>query len=73
VGFFHSGNLKTYGPELAANHIFNAAAVADYAFTKIHNGNVMFYYSNPMNRAFLLTRESNIEAFVQNYLNKKYH
>jgi len=73
VGFFRSGNLKPFGPELAANHIFNAAAVADYVFTKIHNGNVMFYYSYPMNRAFLLTRQNNIDVVVQNYLNKKYH
>eukprot|EP01123_Difflugia_compressa_P009832 TRINITY_DN3391_c0_g1_i1.p1 TRINITY_DN3391_c0_g1~~TRINITY_DN3391_c0_g1_i1.p1 ORF type:complete len:179 (-),score=30.44 TRINITY_DN3391_c0_g1_i1:15-527(-) len=73
VGFFHSGNLKPFGPELAANHLFSCGAIADLVLTKIHNGNVMFYYSNPMNRAFLLTRQNNIDIVLQNFLNKRYH
>jgi len=73
VGFFRSGNLKSFGPELSHNLVLSGPALADFIWTKIHNGNVMFYYTPPMNRAWMLTRQSNIENIVQNYNNKKYH
>jgi len=73
VGFFHSGNLKSFGPDLSSNLVFSASSLADFIYTKVHNGNVMFYYTNPMNRAFMLTRQSNIDTIVQNSVNKKYH
>lgn len=34
--------------------------------TKIHNGNVNFYYSSPMNRGFLVKRQEDIDAVIDN-------
>eukprot|EP01124_Arcella_intermedia_P013080 TRINITY_DN19488_c0_g1_i1.p1 TRINITY_DN19488_c0_g1~~TRINITY_DN19488_c0_g1_i1.p1 ORF type:complete len:685 (-),score=139.97 TRINITY_DN19488_c0_g1_i1:30-1916(-) len=72
VGFFHSGNLKPFGPDLGKNYFFQQEALRDLLYTKIFNGNMMFFYCSPMNRAFTLTRSTNIDLIIQNYHNKVY-
>jgi len=68
LGFFHSGNLKFFGPQLPAHHTFHSAVVMDFILTKIHNGNVMFFSCSPMNRAFTMIRKTTIDAIVDKFL-----
>jgi len=71
LGFFNSGNLKPFGPELPANHVWHPLTIQDYILSKVHNGNVMFFYCSPMNRAFILTRTANIDQVLEKHLEKK--
>jgi hypothetical protein len=67
VGFFSSGNMRSYGPPLPASTAFvNHNTLRDFIMSKIHNGNVNFYYSSPMNRGFLLKRQEDIDAVIEN-------
>jgi len=68
VGFFRSGNLHAFDPMVPANHVFLAQALKDFLLTKVYNGNVMFCYCSPMNRGFMLKRESDISAVVDKYI-----
>jgi len=63
LGFFSSGNMRPYGPALPKNLTFvDGKSLRDFILTKVHNGNVNFYYSSPMNRRFLMKRQEDIDA-----------
>lgn len=67
VGFFSSGNMRPYGPPVPYSSVFvNHNSLRDFILTKIHNGNVNFYYSSPMNRRFLMKRQEDIDSVVDN-------
>lgn len=62
VGSFRSGNMRPFDPPIPENYIFTASEVRNFILTKIHNGNVNFYYSPPMNRMFVQKRTEAIDA-----------
>eukprot|EP01127_Copromyxa_protea_P015162 TRINITY_DN4319_c0_g1_i1.p1 TRINITY_DN4319_c0_g1~~TRINITY_DN4319_c0_g1_i1.p1 ORF type:complete len:492 (+),score=74.65 TRINITY_DN4319_c0_g1_i1:157-1632(+) len=65
VGFFSSGNMRPYGPALPSSCVFvNHHTLRNFIMTKIHNGNVNFYYSSPMNRRFLMMRQQDIDTVI---------
>jgi len=68
VGFFRSGNLQAFEPSVPVNHVFLPHSLKDFLLTKVYNGNVMFCYCRPMNRGFMLTRESDIALIADKYL-----
>jgi len=68
VGFFRSGNLHAFEPMVPANHIFLRDTLKNFLLTKIYNGNVTFCYCSPMNRGFVLTRESDISQIADKYI-----
>jgi len=53
IGCFNSGNMRSYDPPIPENYIFPKFELKHFILTKIHNGNVNFYYSSPMNRMFV--------------------
>lgn len=66
VGFFSSGNMRPYGPPLPSSCVFvSHNCLRDFIMSKIHNGNVNFYYSSPMNRRFLMKRQEDIDVVIE--------
>jgi len=68
VGFFRSGNLHAFDPTVPINHVFLPQTLKDFLLTKVYNGNVMFCYCSPMNRGFMLKRESDIAEIVDKHI-----
>jgi hypothetical protein len=56
------GNMRPFDPPIPENYIFTSTEIRNFILTKIHNGNVNFYYSAPMNRMFVQKRTEAIEA-----------
>lgn len=66
LGFFRSGNMHPFGPPVPPGYLYSQD-IKDYIYTKIHNGNVMFFYSSPLNRAFMQRRQMEIDQIVEKY------
>jgi hypothetical protein len=54
--------MKPFDPPIPENYVFTSSELRSFILTKIHNGNVNFYYSSPMNRMFVQKRTEAIEA-----------
>jgi len=65
IGFFRGGNMRPFGPPLPINYVFHPSEIREYILTKIYNGNVNFFYSSPMNRAYMSTRQAAIDAVCE--------
>jgi hypothetical protein len=66
LAFFHSVNLKAYGPQVGDTPMA-AAEMKDLLLMKMYNGLVMTTYCPPLNRLFFIPRGQTLEAIVAEF------
>jgi len=65
VGFFSRQSVKSFGPQLPADYLFDDNNLHDYLLTKVHNGYMMTRACPPINKLHEEPRKFAIKEFAE--------